>query len=486
VNSRDFASNHNNELVQPMNREATAADQVPFSDAEALFDGFIPSDIAQLAYCAGDFVLAIDGDHIVRDVAVNVHDISFAQQWIGQRWSDTVTADSRDKVEQLLAGEGAQWRQVNHGDGEEMIAVRYRLIRPHGGRWSFAIGRDMRQLAAIQQRLIKAQQAMERDYLKLRQTEARYRLLFDAIKYPVLLVEAATMQVHQVNDAARQLLGKGHGAIEGRVLGSLFAPEARDAIAVYLGALSINPSAPPLSAPLPAGAGSVPLTASAFRQSGELFWLVSLDQATAPPASVSDVPRNLGEIVAVMPDAFVLTDDQLQIIVANQAFIDLVHATSAEQLVGMALGGLIGRADVDLPLLRKQLRDHQQVRNYATLVSDLAGGEEPVELSATMVDRGDPVFGFILRQVARRERALERPATDFPQSVDQLTELVGRRTLKQIVRESTDLIERMCIEAALTHTSDNRASAAEILGISRQSLYSKLHQHGIGNFDDRD
>ena len=52
--------------------------------------------------------------------------------------------------------------------------------------------------------------------------------------------------------------------------------------------------------------------------------------------------------------------------------------------------------------------------------------------------------------------------------------------LKDIVRESTDLIERLCIEAALVYTSDNRASAAEILGLSRQSLYSKLNRYGLG------
>jgi DNA-binding NtrC family response regulator len=67
----------------------------------------------------------------------------------------------------------------------------------------------------------------------------------------------------------------------------------------------------------------------------------------------------------------------------------------------------------------------------------------------------------------------------MPRTVEQLTELVGRMPLKDIVRESTDLIERQCIEAALSFTSNNRASAAEILGLSRQSLYSKLHRHGL-------
>ena len=56
---------------------------------------------------------------------------------------------------------------------------------------------------------------------------------------------------------------------------------------------------------------------------------------------------------------------------------------------------------------------------------------------------------------------------------------MGRVPLKQLVRESTDMIERLCIEAALELTGDNRASAAEILGLSRQGLYAKLHRHGI-------
>ena len=62
-----------------------------------------------------------------------------------------------------------------------------------------------------------------------------------------------------------------------------------------------------------------------------------------------------------------------------------------------------------------------------------------------------------------------------------MTELVGRVPLRDIVRETTDLIERLCIEAALELTSDNRASAAEMLGLSRQSLYITQRRFGIGD-----
>ena len=51
--------------------------------------------------------------------------------------------------------------------------------------------------------------------------------------------------------------------------------------------------------------------------------------------------------------------------------------------------------------------------------------------------------------------------------------------MKAIVGETVDTIERMCIEAALELTHNNRASASEMLGLSRQSLYVKLRRFGI-------
>ena len=49
------------------------------------------------------------------------------------------------------------------------------------------------------------------------------------------------------------------------------------------------------------------------------------------------------------------------------------------------------------------------------------------------------------------------------------------------MQETTDVIEQLCIEAALQITGDNRASAAEILGLSRQSLYVKLRRYGFAD-----
>ena len=53
--------------------------------------------------------------------------------------------------------------------------------------------------------------------------------------------------------------------------------------------------------------------------------------------------------------------------------------------------------------------------------------------------------------------------------------------MKDIVSETSDLIEQLCIETALQMTNDNRALAAQFLGLSRQSLYVKLRRYGLGD-----
>jgi DNA-binding NtrC family response regulator len=41
------------------------------------------------------------------------------------------------------------------------------------------------------------------------------------------------------------------------------------------------------------------------------------------------------------------------------------------------------------------------------------------------------------------------------------------------------LVERHFVEAALELTGDNRTAAAELLGLSRQSLYTKLRRYNL-------
>lgn len=128
------------------------------------------------------------------------------------------------------------------------------------------------------------------------------------------------------------------------------------------------------------------------------------------------------------------------------------------------------------------LRQRGAVRLFSTTLRGELGSVSEVEISATSVNQGgQSALGFAIRDVERRLSTESRGSRDLPQSVGHLTELVGRVSIKEIVGETTDVIEQLCIEAALDLTRDNRAAAAELLGLSRQSLYVKMRRFGMGD-----
>ena len=444
---------------------------------------------ARLAEASGDLVLVLDADGTIIDLAMSSTEVAIegSDHWIGKRWLDVVTSESRAKVEDMLgvatATKPTRWRQINHPTSAGDVPVRYWALPSGNDGRVIAVGRDLRASAVLQQRLLQAQQALERDYLRLRQAESRYRMLFDRAAEAILVVEADTRRIREANPAAIKLLGASEGSLTGRALVSVADASVHEALIAYLGAVSAADQ-PPMAVALPGGRGSVILSASVFRQDSASYFLIRIDGGAMRDTRGDG---QMLDVLARMPDAFCLTDAALTVIEVNTAFVDLTHMASVERVRGTPLNAYVGRAGIDLDMIVAQVREHGAARNMATVVRAADGGQEDVEISAVSAPGADgECFGFSIRVVARRSRDLPPAARDLPRSVEQLTELVGRMSLKDIVRESTDLIERLCIEAALAHTSDNRASAAEILGVSRQSLYSKLHRHGLGNLGSED
>ena len=267
--------------------------------------------------------------------------------------------------------------------------------------------------------------------------------------------------------------------MQGKKLPTLIDKGSRDALQALAGSATASDRVPPTELTLAKGSQEVTVAITGFTQDRGQFLLLRLSPVGE---AQQDIASPVLDLIDRMPDAFVIADANLEIVSANNAFIELVQAASIAQLRGRHLSETVGRPGIDLDLIEGQIDQHGAARNVSTVVR--AGHEvegEPVELSAVRSSGEDPLYAFVIRPIGRRLRDLPPGSEDLPRSVEQLTDLVGRMSLKDIVRESTDLIERLCIEAALSYTSDNRASAAEILGLSRQSLYSKLHRYGLGN-----
>lgn len=450
---------------------------------------------ARLIATAADIALIVDNAGTIRDVALGNEELSRegCDTWVGQSWIDTVTKESQPKVEALLRDAGtsapAKWRQVNQksvrgGD----VPIRFAAIAAGRGGHVVAIGRDLRAVSALQQRLLEAQQSIERDYSKLRQAETRYRVLFHMAAEAVVIIDAQSEKVAEANPAASNLLGSAVKRVVGRVFPELFEASSAQAIRSLLASIRAGAQVEPRRVRLADGATAFDLSASLFRHNSGAQFLIRL-VPIAEAAGHRDHRQSLRilDVVERLPDGFIVTDPEGKILLANAAFLDLAQLATPEQAQGESLERWLGRPGLDFPLLMASLKENLTLRHFSTIVRGTYGAVEDVEISAVTVDEGEqPCIGFTVRGVGRRLTGEPRAARELPRSVEQLTHLVGRVSLKELVRETTDVIERLCIEAALELTGDNRASAAEILGLSRQSLYSKLRRYGLGDLSDED
>ena len=448
-----------------------------------------------LLTASADIAVVIDPSGIVRDVAFsNQEPLAVGHRdWVDRPWIETVTVESRPKIDDLLrealAGRPARWRQVNHPvAGAPDLPVRYLAARAGRDGEVVGVGRDLRPMAQLQQRLVEAQIGMEREYARLRQSETRYRLLFRSAAEPVLIVDGRSLAVVEANPAAAAMLANGVRVLTGRALPDLFDSAGAQSVRMLLAAVRTSGRAEDVQACSNHGREAFIVSASMFRQDQALFYLVRLmrqSEAARPPGD-----ERVRKVLERLPEAFVVTDSENRILTANPAFLEMAQMATEDHVRGETLERWLGRSGIDMPILAANLADHGAVSRFPTILRGEYGLVEEVEVAAVSAAGSEPgaagCRGFAIRSIAGRQPVPEPVARDLERSVEEMTRLVGRVPLRDLVRETTDMIEKLCIEAALQLTADNRASAAEVLGLSRQSLYSKLRRYGLGDLDGDD
>jgi transcriptional regulator PpsR len=463
-----------------------------FAAATEHLAGLDSETAGALITTTADVSLILDAQGVILDVAFADDDLAKAayREWIGRRWVETVTSDTRQKIDDLLRDtntrQPTRWRQVNHPavDGPD-IPVRYCAMRFGAEKRILAVGRDLRALAQLQQRLADAQQGMEREYARIRNAEKRYRLLFQLSSEPVAIVDAVSQRLVEANPAAAALFGVEARRIPGSNFVELFATASRQTIHSFLAAARVAPRVDNVLAELTSNQAKVLISGSLYRQESAAHLLVMLARAEPGGSTHSAQDANLLRIVNAIPEAFVVVDSGRRILSANPAFLDLVQIGGEAQARGELIERWIGRPGVDIDVLFSNLKSHGVVRHFSSVARGELGGSDDVEIAGVAApDDGEPCFGLTIRAIGWRAGRERLGGRELPRTVEHFTELVGRVPLKNLVRETTDLIERLCIEAALELTGDNRASAAEMLGLSRQGFYAKLRRYGLGNLDD--
>jgi transcriptional regulator PpsR len=448
----------------------------------SLLSGLAPELASTFVRVASDVALVIGADGVISNAAEGPMPVRAAgDDWVGRAWIDTVTADTRRKIEMLLQearGSGvSRRREVNHvGAGGAQIPVSWAAVRlgEHGP--VLAVGRDLRAVAAIQQRFLDAQQELERDYWLRRQAEARYRQLFQVASDAVLVLDAATLAVIEANPTAQALFDGATRPLDGCVLADRVEPGSRAAIDELFVTARASGRAAEVRVRLAVaggsgGAGSVatPIDVSAtpFRADDRQCLLVRA-RSIEPSANFFEHT----------PDAAVITDSNGRVRMANAAFVKLCQAPDEARLRGWLLGDALGDIDRQWPALLAKVRTSGLVGRAVVRLN--VAGSPPLlaEVSGALLAEGEQEdVGFTLRPLA--EGSGPQPSEPLAQALADLVSRLGHQALPDLLLQATHLAESHLIEAALVQANGRVEAAAELLKIPAARLQQRMDQLGL-------
>ncbi len=455
---------------------------------------FAPALAATFASVASDIALVVDAHGVIRHRAVGADTLAEStERWVGQRWVDTVTSDTRHKIELLLqeaaTGRAARRREVSHPSLHGLdIPMAWAAIRLGENGPVLAVGRDMRAVAAIQQRFVDAQQEIERDYWKRRRAEAHYELLFQVANDAVFVVSGDTFEVVEANTAAEHLVGQSASGMIGRPFPSIGAPASRSQLdeLLRMARSSGNPAEVRgwLSGPNESAEGRpVDISAVPVRVGGGDGRVLILVRARTVARSdlASESQRRFAEFVERTPDAIAITDSSGAILSTNPAFAQLSLA-GEDALHGRRLPAVVHDEANTLESVLQRTRSAGLASAVQMRVHQPAHGTTLLEVSAVLLAEGDQErVGFTFRRLEQTVEAAAPIAGRFAQALwtlgAELDDRLGHRPLQALVDHANRVIEFHLIDRALERNGGDRLQAAAELGIAPDELEARRARH---------
>jgi transcriptional regulator PpsR len=297
------------------------------------------------------------------------------------------------------------------------------------------------------------------------------------------LLKAANLGIVELNPAAAQALGISlpqAKAQDGLRLPDLLIAEERELFESLVRRVRERGKAPGILLRL--GPEETPwlVRASLVTSTADEIVLVQLAPSAAVQQGTEGVdPVRVEDLIDASPDGFAVIDHQGLVLRANRAFLELVQMGSESAVIGEPLGRWLGRPGADLTVLLANVVRLGSVRLFSTTLRGELGTEIEAEISASgRGGKGASQIGVFIRDVSRRLSAPGGPS-GLDAVMESLSKQIGRTTLRKLVDDTVAIVERRYIEAALELTAGNRTAAAELLGLSRQSLYVKLNRYEL-------
>ena len=226
------------------------------------------------------------------------------------------------------------------------------------------------------------------------------------------------------------------------------------------------------------------VTPDVYRAAGQQILICKFFPKTIRKQGEKELTENLLATFHSSPDTIIFTDINGSIQYINDRFLDLTNSSHKSEVIAKNLSDYLGRGEIDLAIMLENVMKSGAVKTYSTHLKSVFGTKIEIEASVSRnKSDANALVAFIVREVSASQSRDGTSSINYNENNKQdeiaAKELVGSATLKEIVTDTTDVIEKICIEAALEITNNNRAAAADLLGLSRQSLYVKLSKFEI-------
>ena len=409
-----------------------------------------------------------------------------AANWPGTKLEDLLASESWAKLKARLdeapSGVGVVHAlELNHADSVTFpYPIKYSLTMLSSDGTFLMAGRDLRSLAEVQQQLVQAQLAIERDYEAQREVETRYRVVLEVNDSRVMIVSMATGRIVDMNAAAAQMIGAARGDLLQTPLANEFEGRRRGELLENLVKVSGDAETEPVELTVRRTRQRVLVRPTLFRASGDRLLLCRFDLSDSVKAESDSLNDAMTRLFHGGVEAIVFMEPDGRIKAANEAFLNLTDGSGVASVVGRSFADFLSRGTVDLRVILDNAKRVGHLRHFATRLNTDYSGQVSVELSAIQLqDKGRSTIALVIRDSTAAESMRLPGSLAGNEGLRNVMQLVGYSTLKDIVAETTEIIERMCIETALELTRNNRVAAAELLSLSRQSLYVKLRKFGL-------
>jgi transcriptional regulator PpsR len=436
-----------------------------------------------------DVTLLLDMDGVIREATLSA---SMSREnidaWLGRPWSEVV-GGAAEKIQRMMQDTQrtgiSAFRQITQKfpSGLE-LPMEFTTVLLGGRAGMLAIGKNLQAVAELQARLISAQQTIERDYWKLREIETRYRLVIEDSNDAVLLAKVADLRIVEANrTAATALAGAARRkeGLVGRDLLQELSAKDREPVELMLRRVRDQGKAPGIVIHLGTEGAPWTLRGSSMTHESTPVFLLQMTPIGKAIGTTAPEHEDLEGLLDRLPDAVTIVDENGEIKRANRAFTELVEIGSTAALIGENLGRWLSRPGADLSVLISNIQRHGMVRLLSTTVQGELGTETEIEISASGYQHaGHSRIVLVLRNVARRLSS--SPESDsLRTALATMNETVGKTPLRKLVKSTVEVVEQHYMRAALQLADGNRTTAAEILGLSRQSLYAKLDRYNLEN-----